>query len=627
MTARRAVTIVVFAVMLLPGLAVAQECFDPVGRFPYGATEAVVIQGSTAFVGNGAALMVVDLTDPENPLPMGELTFVEKVMSLAVDGDRLYAGTRDRLSVVDVSQPSAPAVIFELPRYWYPRDMSVSGDVLCVLADDLLVFDVSTPLPIEASSRPLDNDTDVELVGQHAFLSTNGLEVLDVSNPYAPVLVGALAGIQGQLDAEGDILYSASDGDFRVIDIHDPSLPALLGSETFSGTVRDVAAAGELAFVSTAIDGLFVVDVENPAEPSVVGSAPATGASGNERWVKVAAMGEVAAVATVDHGIRVISAADPADPIEVAAIDSVAYGDGAALSNDVVFIAAEYRGLRVVDVSDPADPKNMTIFDLGGWPSGVAAVGDLVYTAHPRLKIMDASDPSQPVIIGEDPNLWGDPIEVVGGFAYVAKESFGLQVVDVSDPEVPVEVGSLDLGDEIWHSLDVLGDLAAVRSGGTIAIVDVSEPTDPVLRSSFDPGWSLTGPVLYRSYLLFATSRLLYTYDLSDPDHPAEVNELDVVNYIGGINVAGSVAYLGTFLEGGPGPTWVEAWDIGDPANPTLIGTRADAGSVQHFVFDEDHVFTIRVDSGFDVFTLCLDPLFADDFELGNTDAWSSAVP
>ncbi len=43
--------------------------------------------------------------------------------------------------------------------------------------------------------------------------------------------------------------------------------------------------------------------------------------------------------------------------------------------------------------------------------------------------------------------------------------------------------------------------------------------------------------------------------------------------------------------------------------------------------FDREHVFTVRYASGFESFTLCHDPIFADGFESGDTSAWASVGP
>ncbi len=631
MIPRLSVFVFGLALAALPGFSVAQDCLEPMGRFPYGVTLAVVAQGGTAFVGNGAAIMIIDLSTPGSPSELASLALPDVIRTLAVDDDRLYAGTGQGFFVIDVSEPSTPVVLGESARFWHPDKMSASGNVVCAHDSQVVVFDVSdATTPVEASTFG-GTTADVELVGHHAFFGgVGGLQVLDLSNPYSPVPVGFLPGEFGfLLDADGDLLHAVSSGGgYSIIDISNPTDPTPVGSLNLPGTALDIAVHGDLAFVNQDAswgEGLKIIDVSNPAVPSAVGTVPIN-PNPNESWVDIAAIDNHALVATWDHGLRVIDATDPVNPAEVAVVDSVAIGEAVAISNDVVFIAALDRGLRVVDVSDPASPEDLTIFDLGGQVRNVAAKGDLVFIASPHFAVIDATDPVQPQIIADDPAIWGDGIEVVDDRVFIATW-FGLRVLDVSVPNSPVEIGSIDLGDENWHSVDVLGTLAAIRSASTIAIVDISDLANPTLRSSLDPGWSYTRPVLSGSHLLFASGSSLYTYDLSDPDHPVEVNAVQVSWYgISGLGISGSVAYVATHAPSSPEAT-IEVLDVGDPANPTFVASRAGFGFVNGFVFSREHLFSTRYDTGFDIYTLCQGPVFGDGFESGDTTAWSSAVP
>jgi hypothetical protein len=60
---------------------------------------------------------------------------------------------------------------------------------------------------------------------------------------------------------------------FRVLDVTDARVPAVLGSVDTSGTGHRIAAAGALAYVAGSA-GVDVVDVSDPATPVVVGSLP-----------------------------------------------------------------------------------------------------------------------------------------------------------------------------------------------------------------------------------------------------------------------------------------------------------------------------------------------------------------
>ena len=77
---------------------------------------------------------------------------------------------------------------------------------------------------------------------------------------------------------EGSYAYVA-DGDsgFQVIDLSNPASPQIVGSVDTPGYTYDVAASGTYAYVADGYSGLQVVDVTNPASPTIVGNVGTPG--------------------------------------------------------------------------------------------------------------------------------------------------------------------------------------------------------------------------------------------------------------------------------------------------------------------------------------------------------------
>ena len=76
-----------------------------------------------------------------------------------------------------------------------------------------------------------------------------------------------------------------------------------------------------------------------------------------------------------------------------------------------------------------------------------------------------------------------------------------------------------------------------------------------------------------------------------------------------------------------PDSPGIEAVNVGDPTSPALMGASAETFALSGFAFSRWAVHAVSEFSGFDTFAPCQGPLFADDFESGNTTAWSSTVP
>jgi hypothetical protein len=81
-------------------------------------------------------------------------------------------------------------------------------------------------------------------------------------------------------------------------------------------------------------------------------------------------------------------------------------------------------------------------------------------------------------------------VEVVGDVAYVADYSSGLRVIDVSNPESPVELGALDTPGA--SQLEVVGDLAyVIYATSGLHVIDVSNPAFPLELGALDtPGYA-----------------------------------------------------------------------------------------------------------------------------------------
>ena len=133
------------------------------------------------------------------------------------------------------------------------------------------------------------------------------------------------------------------------------------------------------------------------------------------------------------------------------------------------------------------------------------------------------------------------------------------------------------------------------------------------------------GVAMMGRWLFVPNGSLLHVFDLVDPTQPVEVVAHAQPRNILSIGVAGTVVYLGPYAV--DISYEVESWDMVDPLNPVLMGTHGEAGDVMDFAFSDEHVFTSRYASGFDIFALCQGPIFADGFETGDTAAWSVTVP
>lgn len=67
----------------------------------------------------------------------------------------------------------------------------------------------------------------------------------------------------------GNRLYAIGQGRLYVLDITAPRQPQLLGTLAGLGTTRQLVVQNQIAYITARQDGLWLVDVSNPARPAL----------------------------------------------------------------------------------------------------------------------------------------------------------------------------------------------------------------------------------------------------------------------------------------------------------------------------------------------------------------------
>jgi hypothetical protein len=454
-------------------------------------------------------LRIVDVSNPAQPVEVGHLLLEQPIIDLAVAGSHAYllSGAHGypgsgwdwgRLRVVDLSDPQSPReVALEHAAEWHGQRLAAAGRYLYLVrpAPDgqtaaLTVLDVADPgRPVavaghEGLQPPI---TAAALAGERLYLATGGgLAIVDVARPTAPVGLGMYrreTGLERPLAADGVALagryvgVAAGESGLLVVDLADPADPTIAGALDTAGHAWDVALAHGYAYVADEHGGLRVVDVRDPSQPREVGVCDPPGQADFFHGVAVA--GRYACVADGGMprtGLRVIDIVDPTQPREVAFLPLAGEGEGpyapraegVAVADGLVYLAGGTAGLRVIDLADPAAPREIGAYDTPGRADNVAVAGRYAYLVDGDLRIVDLADPRRPAEVGFVDLPDGSTQAFVaarGSRVYVT--GAGLQVLDVSDPARPVLLAQHEVpgGD-----VAVAGELACVVGPGVYVL-------------------------------------------------------------------------------------------------------------------------------------------------------------
>ena len=172
-------------------------------------------------------------------------------------------------------------------------------------------------------------------------------------------------------------------------------------------------------------------------------------------------------------------------------------------------------------------------------------------------------------------NWWATAydVKVVGDYAYIAAGETGLFIMDIRDPQIPVQVG--------FCSPQGTAQKLAVKDGyaymgcfnggsySTLYIIDITDPSTPTevgqyLVIGYFKGIAISGSTVYIAGTLIG----LQTLDVSDPTKPVLISTYRERENVFGVDVRGDYAYISA---GG-----LEIIDISDPAKPVLVGKNVN---------------------------------------------------
>ena len=362
-----------------------------------------------------------------------------------------------------------------------------------------------------------------------------------------------------------------------------------VGAIETTGTANHVDVVGGLAYVtdgcSSAVGGLRILDVSNPAAPVQLGSldtgdAQAVQVVGGLAYV--AGVARACSASTFPSGLRIIDVSDPAAPAELGRLDTFEAWDVEVVGS-LAYLADGDISLRIIDVSNPAAPVEVGRLDLAGEVEdarGVEVVGSLAYLADASdvLRIVDVSNPAAPVQLGvlAMPDSALD-VEVAGGLAYVAAFRAGLRIVDVSDPSAPVEIGSISLGGGA-NGVELVGQLAYVSGSSGLWVIDVSNPAAPVALGGLrtpGAGDARRRPALVGALAYVPDGREFRIIDISSPSLPREVGALDTPGFAFDVELVGGLTYLADGASG------LRIIDASNPAAPFELGSLDTPGRAE----------------------------------------------
>ncbi|WP_437671768.1 beta-propeller domain-containing protein [Sorangium sp. So ce131] len=307
--------------------------------------------------------------------------------------------------------------------------------------------------------------------------------------------------------------------------------------------------------------------------------------------------------------------------------------------------------IEALDVSEPSDIRQIGSFDLPGSISDSRIVGDVLYAvtfengacwgcgSEPNTTITSLSvgDPADISVVDQlsygDPDAnsygWRRSVSVTQDRMYVAGIEWDgtneghstIQVIDISDPEGDLVEGAIveAVGqiqsrwqmDEHEGVLRVISQPGIWRTDALPGVQTFSVASSEEITALGYTELELPRPETLRSvrfdgakaYAITAEQTdPLFTIDLSDPEHPAQLGELEMPGWVYHMEPRGDrLLALGFDNAAAEGALHVSLFDVSDLARPTMLERVHFGGDWASFAEDQDRIhkaFTILNDLG-----------------------------
>jgi len=578
------------------------------GNWPYGQSFSVSssVTGDTVFIGAGGAIIIVDASDPYNPVQLSEVrarAIIDASYYDASSGLLFLAAYFSGVEIWDVSDITTPQRLSRIPTNSYPRGGVYARDgylYVVTVADGFYVADISDPSNPSMISHQIISGSLVWtsfFEGNYAYLSqgSSGFKVVDFSDPMDPSIAGVANGTITGIHVVDQVAYvSAYDYGIRTYDVSDPSDINEIGELELEGYPYRIVVAGDYAYVASSTTnpggGVQAIDISDPANPVHMNTY-----AGYAQFIS----GSDAVIATTGNvsGGMLLDISDPASPQFAADIPHP--WSTVHVGTDESYAYVGNMGFRVFDMSDPANPVQVGYNDIEGEIAEVADNDTLAVfipknmSSGNRVNIMSIADPDHPYKLGHySPPVMTYDLALQGHYAYVACWWDGCRIADFSNPESPVLVahemgwvnGALP-GEEfcyvqavdVWENYLYILDYGPFEDEDTegLYLFDISDPANPVFISRY-------ADVVSRGYDMVAWGNHVYIadqdggmeiVDVSDPEHPISISYTSMGDVAWAIDISWPFVYIANYINGG-----VQVFNVTNPADPTLVAYYLRSG-------------------------------------------------
>ncbi len=421
---------------------------------------------------------------------------------------------------------------------------------------------------------------DFTISGDYAYLLgyNCGLSIIDISNISNPIKVGYLGFEEytSQVEIHDNYLYISNYYDtVFIVDISDPANPEVVNSLPFEYERVSIKIQDGLLY---AINGSYypdfmVYDLSNPLQPELISSIDLYG-----HITILDVSNGIVFLNKISYGLILIDARNPLQLEVIYNLDLNESVKDVAIQDDLVCLV-DPDSLYMIDISELDEPEMLGSIELNC--RSISILDNRLYICrYDGIAVMDITDPSTPETISTFEMENGcDRMIILDGYGYVESYGVGFGVVNLHNGNSISWVGGyhekgklvcFDTHDDYIYCVDDNLGLVVMRVNDVNNIELVSS------NAAYTEGIMMT---IADNYLYLVTSTecypsdyYVYTFDLSNPASPVDVNCMGPFDYSTDIDACGSYLYLAGYDDSDCAVGFA-IFDFSNPEAPEFVGS------------------------------------------------------
>ncbi len=196
-----------------------------------------------------------------------------------------------------------------------------------------------------------------------------------------------------------------------------------------------------------------------------------------------------------------------------------------AISGHYAYLA--HGDIDVLDIANPDSIYRVTSFNLPDYVYLVRTEGNRLYAQYAPvdcpMAIIDITHPDSMQVLGTYypiADIWD--MSVRGTTVYVADGTYGVRIVDCSDPANPTEISTYNRCGS-FNDVKAIGTTAAVFHEVSIRLIDMTGPHLPILAGLYEADNEIINYRIYGNRIYLLTYSSLSVVDISNAYHPRQI--------------------------------------------------------------------------------------------------------